>query len=183
MHRFTCNSISVVLGANDTGKSRTLVAVHEALRRFGPGEGDAGGRAPLRMPDWQATLFVELSDEEAIATCTSSLSGLLSGDEDPSTWGRMGAVGLDGYDADWLADLAVEDALNRADAITTWLEVVRRSAGLSHERFDPLFRALAASRVAAVVAPLPLPMLSLALPAELAVATRCEPCLTRSTAT
>jgi hypothetical protein len=53
--------LSVLLGANDSAKTRSLIALHEGLR--GLTRGAEVEAAPLHSPPFVATVFVELTDE------------------------------------------------------------------------------------------------------------------------
>jgi len=127
------------------------VALHEALRRFSRRRGDDDEPPPLPSPERTARLFVELNDDDAVRACTSLLRDLVEGGEEPSAYGPMGKFELTAYDSAWLDELVADDKPYEPDAIDTWLELVRRSARLTDEHFDPLFSALAESRIAEVV--------------------------------
>ena len=147
--------LSVLLGANDTGKSRSLVVLHEVLRDLDPLTDSHAEPAPLSIPEFEATLFVELSDDEASAACSAALRDLLEGDDDLAASGSIGQRPLHAYSREWLDELEADEALFEIEAIDTWLSLVRRSAGLEDPRYEPLFDALRASRLAAVYPPDP----------------------------
>ena len=166
------DDLTVLLGANDASKTRTLVALHELLRSLRGSDEDEDA-APLSTPPFDATLFVELTDEEAVLASTAVLRDIDEGEEEPSAFGAIGDAELSAFDESWLDELGIRDAPFEDDAPDVWLRTVRRSAGLDDQRFDPLFAALSASRLVAVEgAERGWPLLQLALPAELA---RTEP--------
>ena len=66
--------LSVLLGANDSAKTRSLVALHETLRELSGGVGAASEAAPLHSPPFNATLFFELTDVGLLRSAMSRCS-------------------------------------------------------------------------------------------------------------
>lgn len=140
--------LAVLVGPNDSGKTRTLFAVDEALRRHGPWLGDLDAPSPTPGHDFHFGVFVELDDDELFAACNACLDALLAdADLDPSAWGLFSFRELQDYDPAWID---AGSQLQGPGAVQTWFELVRRSWSLTDDRFDTVFSALAESRLAQV---------------------------------
>jgi energy-coupling factor transporter ATP-binding protein EcfA2 len=143
--------LTVVLGANDTGKSRSLVALHEYLRHLGTPQDRSENPPPLTTPDFEGSLYALLDPEEAILAPTSILYELVADDEmEPSDYGTFGGLPFSAFDPSFIHDLSVDEHVYDEGAPRVWIELARRSVGLTEARYDPLFRALEESRIVEV---------------------------------
>jgi hypothetical protein len=138
------DDLSVVLGPNDSGKTRLLAVLYDTLAaHFEEPE-----PTPIALPDYDATLFMALNFEDMQSACGRALSALID-EEAPET--QFGARPLN-LDPAWLEELDAAGAVSDDAALDVWLELMRRAADLMDSAWDPLFGALRTSLMISVTA-------------------------------